>query len=64
MKKIDKYFIEYAFNDSQLVHRVNEAIKEGWQPLGRSYFHGEMCYQTMVKYEEIKKTCSSHIKEF
>lgn len=57
MKIID-YYIAYATRLRSLEKRVNEYIKDGWQPLGGhviGYREDGLFYsQVVVKYEEIK----------
>lgn len=60
MGKIVEYNAVYASTSSYLTDKVNEAIQEGWQPLGsisvsvsRIGYGSTLAYsQAMVKYEE------------
>lgn len=58
-KTIKEYEIVCGVSDSsELTRKVNEYIKDGWQPIGVVNIHyvtGYICfYQAMVKYEEVK----------
>ena len=51
MKHVTEYQVVEA-NTMQIMNiRVNELIKNGWQPLWNVQYSGMMYYQTMVKYE-------------
>lgn len=56
MKKIIEYNIEYARDEDQLIVSIDDAIKNGWQPIGglavNTHDGREYFYQAMVKYEE------------
>lgn len=51
-KKIEKYDIVESINNERLIHRVNNMIESGWQPIGRAFATDRTLFQTMVRYEE------------
>lgn len=50
MREVNDYHIFFHPKIPVLRKEVNEAIKDGWQPLGGVYGFGGIWAQTMVKY--------------
>jgi hypothetical protein len=54
MKKIINYKMIIAENWEELEYKVNEYIKEGWQPYNNFYMSKNYAIiQPIVKYEEV-----------
>ena len=67
-RKIVEYFIHESRSIEYFSRKINEFIKEGWQPHGNPYLYGKGDYrdhyQAMVKYEQIEEKNSSEEKLF
>lgn len=57
VQRIVAYNVLEASFVSKLIERVEFALKDDWQPLGSSYYAGNVHYQAMVKhgYQEFKQ---------
>ena len=58
--KIQRYEVVYANSEQAFIEKINEMIKQGWQPLGgmaanfqsNGQFQQTVYHQAMVMYEQ------------
>ena len=41
VKRMDKFNVVYAKTRSELEKKVNESVKENWEPLGAPFVYGD-----------------------